>query len=83
MRGAFQVHQMSPNVNPIDTTKRHVTYSTGQLSDCCLRSSYDFPQIPENRSPTKYARVSSCSLGDGVVLFCPSFTQSERFLQTD
>ena len=83
MREAFQVHQLSPNVNPIDTTKRHVTYSTGQLSDCCLRSSYDFPQIPENRSPTKYARVSSCSHGDVVVLFCSSFTQSERFLQTD
>ena len=74
---------MSPNVNPLDTTKRQVTYSTGQLSDCCLRSSYDFPQIPEHRSPTKYARVSSCSHGDGVVLFCSSFSQSERFFQTD
>ena len=74
---------MSPNVNPLDTTKRHVTYSTGQLSDCSLRSSYDFPQIPEHRSLTKYARVSSCSHGDVVMLFCSSFTQSERFLQTD
>ena len=70
-------------MNPFDTTKRHVTYSTGQLSDCRLRSSYDFPQIPEHRSPTKYARVSSCSHGDVVMLFCSSFSQSERFLQTD
>ena len=83
MREAFQVHQLSPNVNPLDTTKRQVTCSTGQLSDCCLRSSYDSPQIPEHRSPTKYARVSSCSHGDVVMLFCSSFTQSERFLQTD
>ena len=74
---------MSPNENPLDTAKRQVTYSTGQLSDCCLRNSYDFPQIPEHRSPTKYARVSSCSHGDVVMLFCSSFTQSERFLQTD
>ena len=70
-------------MNPLDTTKRQVTYSTGRLRDCCLRSSYDFPQIPEHRSPTKYARVPSCSHGDVVVLFCPSFTQSECFLQTD
>ena len=70
-------------MNPLDTTKRLVTYSTGQLSDCCLRSSYDFPQIPEHRSPTKYARVSSCSHWDEVMLFCSSFTQSERLLQTD
>ena len=56
---------------------------TGQLRDCCLRSSYDFPQSPEHSSPTKYARVSRCSHGDVVMLFCPSFTQSERFLQTD
>ena len=82
MRGAFQVHQLSPNVNPLDTTKRQVTYSTGQLSDSCLRTSYDFPQIPEHRSPTKYARVSSCSHWDVAMLFCSSFTQSERFLQT-
>ena len=34
-------------------------------------------------SPTKYARVSRCSHGNVVMLFCPSFTQSERFLQTD
>ena len=82
-REAFQVHQLSPNGNPLDTTKRQVTYSTGQLRDCCLCSSYDFPQIPEHCSPTKYARVSSCSHGDVVMLFCSSFTQSERFLQTD
>ena len=70
-------------MNPLDTTKRQVTNSTGQLRDCCLRSSYDFPQSPEHCSPTKYARVSRCSHGDVVVLFCSSFTQSERFLQTD
>ena len=28
-------------------------------------------------------RVLSCSHGDVVMLFCSSFTQSERFLQTD
>ena len=38
---------------------------------------------PEHCSPTKYARVSRCSHGNVVMLFCPSFTQSERFLQTD
>ena len=53
------------------------------MRDCCLRSSYDFPQSPEHCSPTKYARVLRCSHGDVVMLFCPSFTQSERFLQTD
>ena len=42
-RQAFQVHQLSPNVNPLNTTKRQVLYSTGQWRDCCLRSSYDFP----------------------------------------
>ena len=74
---------MSSNVNPLDTTKRQVTYSTGQLRDCCLRSSYDFPQRPKHCSPNKYARVSRCSHGDVVMLFCSSFTQSERFLQLD
>ena len=64
-------------MNPLDTTKRQVTYSTAQLHVCCLRSSYDFPLSPEHCSPTKYAR------GDVVMLFCSSFTQSERFLQTD
>ena len=39
------------------------------------QSIHDLPQIPEHCLPTKYARV--------VMLFCPSFTQSERFLQTD
>ena len=57
--------------------------STSQLRDCCLRSSYDVPQSPQHCSPTKYARVSRCSHGDVVMLFCSSFTQSERFLQTD
>ena len=70
-------------MNPLDTTKRQVAYPTGQLRDCCLRSSYDLPQIPEHCSPTKYARVPSCSHGDVVKLFCSSFTQSERFFQTD
>ena len=74
---------MSPNANPLDTTKRQVTYSTGQLRDCCLRSSYDFPQSPEHCSPIKYARVSRCSHWDVVILFCPSFTQSERSFRTD
>ena len=70
-------------MNPLDTTKRQVTNSTGQLCDCCLRCAYDFPQSPEHCSPTKFARVSGCSHWDVVVLFCPSFTQSERFLQAD
>ena len=43
----------------------------------------DLPQIPEHCSPTKYVRVSSCTRRDVEMLFCPSFTQSERFLQTD
>ena len=81
---AFPV-QLSPNVNPLETTKRQVTYSTAQLHTRLLsaQSIHDFPQIPEHCLPTKYARVSSCSHGDVVMLFCPSFTQSERFLQTD
>ena len=70
-------------MNPLDTTKRQVTNSTGQLGGCCLRSSYDFPKSPEHCSPTKYARVSRCSHGDVVMVFCSSFTQSKRFLQTD
>ena len=74
---------LPPNVNPLDTTKRQVLYSTGQLRDCYLRNSNDFPQIPEHCSPTKYAHVSSCSHGNVVLLFCSSFTQSERFLHTD
>ena len=74
---------MSPNVNPLDTAKRQVKNSASQLRDCYLRSSYDFPQSPEHCSPTKYARVSRCSHGNVVMIFCPSFTQSERFLQTD
>ena len=70
--------------SPSIVTKRESTRnSTGQLRDCCLRSSHDFPQSPEHCSPTKYARVSRCSHGNVVMLFCPSFTQSERFLQTD
>ena len=79
---SIPVHQLSPNVNPLDTTKRQVKNSTGQLRDCCLRSSYDFPESPGHCSPTKYARVSRCSHWDVVMLFCPSLTQSERFLQT-
>ena len=57
--------------------------STGELRDCCLRSSYDFPQRPEHCSPARYARVSRSSHGDVVMLFCSSFTQSEGYLQTD
>ena len=53
------------------------------VTDCCLRSSYDLPQSPEHCSPIKYARASRCSHGDVVMLFCPSFTQSERFFQSD
>ena len=82
-REAFQVHQLSPNVDPLETTKRQVKNSAGQLRDSCLRSSYDFPQSPEHCSPTKNARVSRCSHWNVVMMFCPSFTQSERFLQTD
>ena len=69
---AFSVHQLSPNVNPLDTTKRQ-----------CLCSSYNFPQSPEQCSPIKYARVSRCYHRDVVIWFCSSFTQSERLLQTD
>ena len=83
-REAFPVHQLSPNLNPLDTTKRPVTYSTGQLHTSMLSacSMHDLPQIPEHCLPTKYARVLGCSHRDVVMLFCPSFTQSERFLQT-
>ena len=77
--------------SPSTVTKRESTryheasssMSTGQLRECCLRSSYDFPQGPEHCSPTEYARVSRCPHGNVVMLFCSSFTQSERFLQTD
>ena len=72
-------------VNKRASTRYHEassSMSTSQLRDCCLRSSYDFPQSPEHCS-TKYARVSRCSHGNVLMLFCPSFTESERFLQTD
>ena len=67
--------------SPSIVTKREST--SIPRSDCCLRISYDFPQSARHCSPTKYARVSRCSHGDAVLLFCSSFTQSERFLQTD
>ena len=44
---------------------------------------HDLAQIPEHCLPTKYARVSIRSHQDVVMLFCLSFTQSERFLHTD
>ena len=47
---------------------------------CAVHTTF---QIPEHCSPTKHARVSSCSHVDVVMLFCSSVTQSERFLQTD
>ena len=43
---------------------------------------HDLPQIPEHCLPTKYARESSRSQQEVVMLFCPSFTQSERFLHS-
>ena len=69
-------------MSPLDTTKRQVAYSTGQLRESRLRGSYDFPQIPSTFYQPS-ARVSSCSHGEIAMLFCSSFTQSERFLQTD
>ena len=47
------------------------------------QSIHELPQIPKYRSPTKYARCSCISHKDVVMLFCPFFTQSERFLHTD
>ena len=44
---------------------------------------YDLPKIPEHCLPSKYARVSSRSHQDAVMLFCRSFTQSERFFHSD
>ena len=84
-RVAFLVHQLSPNVNALNTAKRQVTCSNGQLHTCLLsaQSIHDLPQIPEHCFPTKYARVSCRSHRDVAMLFCPSFTQSERFLHAD
>ena len=51
--------------------------------DCSnAQSIHDLPQIPECCSPTKYARGSCISHKDVVMLFCPSFSQSESFLHT-
>ena len=51
---------------------------------CCVRKSiHDLLQIPEHCSPTNYARGSCRSNRDVVMLFCSSFTQSERSLHTD
>ena len=44
---------------------------------------HDLPQIPEHCLPTKYARESRRSHQEVVMLFCPSFTQSERFFHAD
>ena len=84
-REAFPVHQLSPNVSPLDTAERQVTCSTGQIHTRLLyaQSIHDLSQIPEHCLPTKYARVSSRSHQDVLMLFCPSFTQSERFLHAD
>ena len=49
-----------------------------------LRSPYTtFHRFQSTAHLPKYARVTSCSHRDVVMLFCHSFTQSERFLQTD
>ena len=75
-----------PIVTRRESTRYHEAsngMSTGQLRDCCLRRSYDFPQSPEHCSPTEYARVSRRSHGNVVMLFCSPFTQPERFCQTD
>ena len=47
---------------------------------CASHATFD---SPEHCSQTKYARVSRCSHGFVVMLFCPPFTKSERFLHTD
>ena len=59
-RKAFPIHQLSPNVNPLNTVKRPVTCSTGQLHTGLLsvQSIHDLPQIPEHCLPTKYAHAS-------------------------
>ena len=82
-REAYLVDQLSPNVNPLDTKKRQVTCSTGQIHTCLLyaQSIHDLPQISEHCLQTKYARESSRSHKDAVMLFYHSFTQSERFLR--
>ena len=76
-------HTLTPPQSRVVTALLRSSSSTGQLRDWCLRSSYDFPESPEHCSPIKYARVSRCSRGKVVMLFCSSFTQSERFLPTD
>ena len=46
--------------------------------DCCMRCPYTtFHRFQCTALPTKYARGSSRSHRDVVMLFCPSFTQSE------
>ena len=110
-RKAFPVHQLSPNVIPLDTTKCPVTYSTSQLhTDCCLRSPdttfhrfqgtayqpsthvyqvaltgdvvmlFHRFQSTANQPSTHECQVALTGI---VMLFCLSFTQSERFFQTD
>ena len=73
-RESTRYHEATNNV-----FHRPVTH----VSVFCADHTRPLPQIPEHCLPTKYARVSSCTRRDVVMLFCPSFTQSERFLQTD
>ena len=52
--------------------------------DCCMRSPiHDRPQSPEHCSSTKSIRGTCCSHRDVVMLFCPSFTRSARFLKVN
>ena len=85
-REAFPVHQLLPNVNPLkycEASNNVLHWPVTHVIVVCAVRTRPSPQIPENCLPTKYARVPCRSHRDAAMLFCPSFTQSERFLHTD
>ena len=76
-REAFTVHQLSPKresrrVPPARNTR-----------DCCMRSPYTTFHRFQSSAYQPNTHVFQVSHQDVVMLFCPSFTQSERFLHTD
>ena len=68
-------------MNPLDTTKRQVACSKASyvIVVCVVHATFHRFQSTVHQPSV----LSRCSHGDVVMLFCSSFTQSERFLQTD
>ena len=63
-----------------ESTRYHEASSIVFHSVCAVHAT--FHKFQSTAHQPKYARVSSCSHVDVVMLFCFSFTQCKRFLQT-